>query len=199
MSEPVGGMRELLQQVALQATREKGADIPTIVTVTVNPAIDTSCSISNVAPEVKLHCSEPRWDPGGGGINVARAIHLLGGNAVAYWTCGGPLGLMLGRLLDQQGLNHRPIMIEGMTRENVVILETSTNHQYRFGMPGPCLSSDELQQCLAQVRNHEPKPNYLVVSGSLPLGAPNDLYLQFAQQAPPHCRVVLDSSGDALR
>lgn len=170
-----------------------------MVTVTMNPAIDTSCSIANVAPEVKLHCSEPRCDPGGGGINVARAIHLLGGDVIAYWTCGGPLGLMLGQLLDQQGVQHQPVMIDGMTRENFVVLETSTNHQYRFGMPGPSLGSEEVKRCLAQVRSHDPAPLFLVLSGSLPPGAPDDLYFQFARQAPVSCKVVLDSSGEPLR
>jgi 6-phosphofructokinase 2 len=171
----------------------------TIVTVTINPAIDTSCSVERVVPEHKLRCTEPERHPGGGGLNVARALHRLGGNAVAFWTCGGAIGQLLGRLLDEEGLDHRAIPIEGMTRESFTVFETSTTQQYRFGMPGPHLRSEEVQQCLAQVRDLTPAPDYLVLSGSLPPSAPDDLYAQFAQQAPSHCRVVLDTSGTALR
>ena len=171
----------------------------TIVTVTVNPAIDTSCSVEQVVPERKLRCSEPHHDPGGGGLNVARAVRRLGGEAVAFWTGGGALGQLLGRLLDEEGLDHRAIRVEGMTRESLTVLETSTTLQYRFGMPGPPLHSQEVQECLSHVQGFRPTPDYLVLSGSLPPGAPDDLYAQFARQAPAGCRVVLDASGNALQ
>jgi 6-phosphofructokinase 2 len=173
--------------------------VATIVTVTINPAIDASCSIERVAPERKLHCSEPRWDAGGGGVNVARAIRHLGGNATAFWTCGGVMGQLLGRLLDAEGVEHHPVPIEAMTRENFIVFETSTTQQYRFGMPGPLLRSAETQQFLARVRDFKPTPDYLVLSGSLPPGAPDDLYAHLAQQRPSNCRVILDASGNALR
>jgi 6-phosphofructokinase 2 len=173
--------------------------LATIVTVTVNPAIDTSCSVEQVVPERKSRCSEPHRDPGGGGLNVARALRRLGGEAVAFWTCGGALGHLLGRLLDEEGLDHRAIPVEGMTRESLTVLETSTTLQYRFGLPGPRLRPEEARECLSRVGAFEPTPDYLVLSGSLPPGAPDDLYAQFARQAPASCRVVLDASGDALR
>jgi len=171
----------------------------TIVTMTINPAVDTSFSVERVVPEHKLRCTEPERHPGGGGLNIARALNNLGGKAVALWTCGGAAGQLLGSLLDEEGLDHRAILIEGMTRESFTAFETSTTHQYRFGMPGPRLRADEVRQCLAHVRDVTPAPNYLVLSGSLPPGAPDDLYAQFSQQAPSNCRVVLDTSGTALR
>ena len=54
-----------------------------IVTLTMNPALDIATSTDRVLPTHKLRCAAPRYDPGGGGINVARAVHALGGNAVA--------------------------------------------------------------------------------------------------------------------
>lgn len=66
-----------------------------VVTLTMNPAIDTSTSVSTVAAEHKLRCAAPRHDPGGGGVNVARAISQLGGRALAVYTAGGVNGQLL--------------------------------------------------------------------------------------------------------
>jgi len=63
-----------------------------IVTLTMNPALDIATSTERVEPAHKLRCAEPRYDPGGGGINVARAVHALGGDAVAVFPIGGPAG-----------------------------------------------------------------------------------------------------------
>jgi 6-phosphofructokinase 2 len=44
-----------------------------ILTLTMNPALDIATATETVIPGHKLRCGEPRYDPGGGGINVARA------------------------------------------------------------------------------------------------------------------------------
>jgi sugar/nucleoside kinase (ribokinase family) len=79
----------------------------------------------------------PRFEPGGGGVNVSRAIKKLGGESMLLYPAGGLTGERLQELLDQEGLDHRPFPIEGLIRESLVILEESTGRQYRFGMPGP--------------------------------------------------------------
>ena len=76
----------------------------TIVTLTMNPALDIATSTDRVEPTHKLRCAPPRYDPGGGGINVARAVHALGGDAVAIFPVGGPAGEMIHHLLDQEGV-----------------------------------------------------------------------------------------------
>lgn len=50
----------------------------TILTLTLNPAVDLDASIDQVLPNRKLRCSSAIYLPGGGGINVSRAIHNLG-------------------------------------------------------------------------------------------------------------------------
>jgi 6-phosphofructokinase 2 len=62
---------------------------PKIVTITPNPAIDIATSVPMVAPLQKLRCTAARRDPGGGGINVARVVQRLGGNAIAIYPAGG--------------------------------------------------------------------------------------------------------------
>ena len=109
----------------------------TIVTFTPNPAIDASTSVDRVIAERKLRCGRPRFDPGGGGINVARVIQRLGGNATALFFSGGPTGELLRQLLDRDGVANATIPCDQWTRENVTVLEESSGRQFRFGMPGP--------------------------------------------------------------
>jgi pfkB family carbohydrate kinase len=82
-----------------------------IVTLTMNPALDIATTTEIVVPAEKLRCSEPRYDPGGGGINVARAVHMLGGDAIAVFPVGGLSGEMLCRLLDGEGVPHAAVPI----------------------------------------------------------------------------------------
>jgi 6-phosphofructokinase 2 len=171
-----------------------------IVTFTPNPALDITTATERVASTHKLRCAEPRYDPGGGGINVARAIHLLGGEALAVFAAGGPTGKTLNDLLTEEGVSTHVVAIAGRTRESLAVDETATGHQYRFVMPGPLLSDAELGTCLDVLRTLDTKPDYLVASGSLPVGAPVDFYGRVAQVAKElGARMVLDTSGDALR
>src|SRR5512133_1447283 len=79
--------------------RDGAAAMATIVTLTMNPALDIATTTDRVEPTHKLRCSVPRYDPGGGGINVARAVHALGGYAVAIFPVGGPAGEVIGHML----------------------------------------------------------------------------------------------------
>ena len=69
-----------------------------IVTLTMNPALDVGARVHSVAPEIKLRCARPQFHPGGGGINVSRAIHFLGGDSTAVFSAGGHTGAMLTQL-----------------------------------------------------------------------------------------------------
>lgn len=171
-----------------------------IITVTMNPALDKSTRVDRVVPEQKLSCQAPRYDPGGGGINVARAIKKLDGDALAFWLHGSSPGEMLEGLLEREGVEHRPICIEGLTRTSFTVLDESSGQQFRFGMPGPSVRNSEWQQVLGGVRELAPSPQYIVGSGSLPPGVPVDFYAQLAEAAEEHgARFVLDARGDPLR
>ena len=171
----------------------------TILTVTPNPAIDASTAVERVIAERKLRCRAPRFDPGGGGINVARVIHRLGGDVTALFSSGGPTGELLRQLLDRDGVANRTVSCQQWTRENVTVVEESSGHQFRFGMPGPELTIAEWENLLACVREWEPTPQFVVASGSLPPGAPPDGFAQIARVARERgSALVLDTSGAAL-
>ncbi|MFO8011550.1 MAG: 1-phosphofructokinase family hexose kinase [Dehalococcoidia bacterium] len=172
----------------------------TIVTLTLNPAIDKSSVIERVYPEVKLRCAPPAYDPGGGGINVSRAIKRLGGESVAIYPAGGTTGELLRGLMDGEGIEHKPVSIEALTRENFTILETSTDQQFRFVMPGVPLKEAEWQECLNRLKAIRPEPGYIVASGSLPLDVPDDFYARVSEVARAiGARLVVDTSGESLK
>jgi len=168
--------------------------------MTLNPAIDKSSSVDHVVAERKLYCSPPRFEPGGGGVNVSRAIKKLGGESLLLYPAGGLTGKRLQELLDEEGLNHRPFSIEGVNRESLVVLEKSTGRQYRFGMPGPELKEQEWEQFLRALSALDPAPEYLVASGSLPPGVLADFYGQVARIGKERgAKVVTDVSGEAMK
>jgi len=170
------------------------------VTLSVNPALDKSANVDHVIAEHKLRCTAPRSEPGGGGINVARAIKQLGGEALALYTAGGPNGETLHALLDEADVTHRTLPIQGWTRESFTVYETATTLQYRFNLPGPTLQEAEWRRCLDIIAALDPQPNYFVASGSLPPGVPADFYAQVARVGRQlGARVIVDTSQAALR
>ena len=169
------------------------------MTVTMNPAIDVSTGVGRVISDRKLRCGTPTYEPGGGGINVARAIRRLGGSAVALFPAGGPAGRLLEELLDSEGVERLAVPIAGWTRENLNAREEETGRQFRFVMPGPRLSVSEWRACLEEVARIRPFPEFLVASGSLPPGVPEDFYVYLAGLARERgARLVVDASGPAL-
>ncbi|WKA28331.1 1-phosphofructokinase family hexose kinase [Bradyrhizobium roseum] len=170
-----------------------------IITITPSPAIDLSTSVERIVPVAKLRGKTQRRDPGGGGVNVARVIRRLGGDARAIYPVGGAIGKLLRQLLDQEGVVSQTWAIAGETRENFFVDEIGAGRQYRFILPGPRLAESEWRECLTLVAALEPFPRYLVASGSLPEGVPDDFYAQVARIAKQRgAKFVLDTSGPAL-
>lgn len=169
-----------------------------ILTITLNPTVDFSSEAEVVRPTRKTRTSNTRYDPGGGGINVARVIATLGGDAEAIFLAGGDIGMLLDRLLREEGIHRRLFPMTGQTRIGVVVRELSTGLEYRFVPGGSAVKSEELYPCFEAVSSHG--GNYVIASGSLPLGAPADTYARMAESALARgAKFVLDSSGTGLQ
>jgi 6-phosphofructokinase 2 len=169
-----------------------------IVTLTINPAVDLACEADAVRPTRKVRTTTEQFDPGGGGINVARVVNELGGESLAVLMAGGATGQFLRELLDREGVACRTVPVAGLTRVSVTIHERSSGLEYRFVPEGPAVSDAEWHALLEAIAELE--GDWLVASGSLPRGVPEDFYARLAVLAASRNQhFVLDSSGSALR
>ncbi len=170
-----------------------------VVTLTLNPAIDKSATVHGIKPDSKLRCSPPKYHAGGGGVNVSRAIHKLGGESLCTYLAGGPAGEMMQQLLEEEQIQQKLIGIKNSTRENFIVVDTANNQQYRFGMPGPEVSGEEFNTMLQTMEQLCVKADFIVASGSLPPGAPKDIFAQVARIAKKNkAKCIVDTSGQAL-
>ena len=170
-----------------------------IITLTMNPVVDKDTSVAGIVPNKKLRCRSPDYYAGGGGINISRALKKLGGSSLCMYVAGGPSGTHLQQLVSEEGIPQKVIHIQGWTRENLSVTDTNTHLQYRFGVPGPNVSKKEWREVLKQVEINTGEGDYLVASGKLPLGIPNDFYVQVSKIVKKKKgRFILDTSGEAL-
>ena len=152
----------------------------TIVTLTMNPALDVSTGTDHVTPGEKLRCGPTVLDPGGGGVNVSRVVHRLGGTTTAVYVAGGLTGDLYSQLLDTEGVPSRRIPIDGETRESFTVTEESTGKQFRFVLAGPELPPSAVDSVMETLGHLLQPGDWLVASGSLPPGVPEDFYGQLA-------------------
>ncbi|MFJ6053795.1 1-phosphofructokinase family hexose kinase [Streptomyces sp. NPDC092307] len=173
---------------------------PSILTLTMNPAVDLCWEVDHVEVIGKNRARVRSVAAGGGGINVARHVVRLGGRATAVHTAGGEVGLRLSRLLDEEGIDHVAVDIDGETREALVLFEAESRHGYHIVPPGPHLRGDEGRRSLDALVQAVGNCPYVVASGSLPGGLPDDFYAAVARRIrEAGSRLVLDTSGPALR
>jgi len=175
------------------------AEPASIVTLTMNPALDLSTSTDRVVSEHKMRCGPTRIDPGGGGVNVSRVVRELGGESIAIYAAGGPTGDAYQQYLRAEGMTGTVVPIAGNTRESFTVDETGTGEQFRFVLQGPTFDEKEWRACLAAVEEAITPGCYLVGSGSLPPGVPHDFYARIARLATKRdARCIIDTSGEAL-
>ncbi len=169
-----------------------------IYTLTLAPSLDSATITPQIYPEGKLRCTAPVFEPGGGGINVARAIAHLGGTATAIFPAGGATGEHLVSLLAHENVPVATVEAKDWTRQNLHVHVEASGEQYRFVMPCAGLNEDEFRQLEEQVLEIE-SGAIPVISGSLPPGCEagkiNPTDFRCAKQG---IRCIIDSSGEAL-
>jgi 6-phosphofructokinase 2 len=171
-----------------------------IITLTMNPTVDQSSTTPIFTNEKKLRCSNVRYDPGGGGINVTRAINRLGGKSKAFYPAGGQIGNLLEELLKREKIDQVRFIIKESTRLNIHIIEESSDKQYRFNMPGGPMQEHEWQHILTSIREFIPLPDYIVASGSLPPNVPTEFYRTIAALSKEiGCKFILDTANEPLK
>lgn len=170
-----------------------------ILTVTLNPAVDLSATAPDIIAGHKLRCATPAFSAGGGGINVSRAIRILGGHSRAFVATGGNAGQRLHDLLAAEGIAEIAFPAPGETRTNVAVISEETGQQFRFVMPGPTWSEADCTRLLSRLGVMTSRSGLVVLSGSLAPGMP----INFARQIIAALRdtgptIFCDISGQPL-
>jgi len=171
-----------------------------ILTITLNPTVDYATTAPLILRDQKLRCTEPQIDPGGGGINVARAIRKLGGQATALVAIGGATGAHLLQLLALEGVPTVAFQGPGETRQSMTVNEDSSGEQLRFVMPGPSWSQADVARGLNSIDQAAGDGTFVVLSGSQPPGVAKDFPTILAEHvAGRQAHLIVDTSGPALQ
>lgn len=172
-----------------------------ILTVTLNPALDLTTSTPALRPREKLRCSVPRYDAGGGGTNVSRAISRLGGSSCAFIALAGATGHQYRELLGAEGIDNIIWDFYGETRFSLTVMEDATGEHFRFVLPGPEFPPGATETLQAKVAATIAADGYryVVASGSLPPGLPTDFYARLARMSrEAGAAFVIDAAGAEL-
>jgi len=170
----------------------------TIITLTLSPCIDKSTSVTKFIPEKKLKCAAPKYEPGGGGINVSRSLNKFGVDSTSIYISGGHTGKFLDELLHHENVTSFPVVSLVNTRENFIVFENSTHLQFRFGMPTNPVKKGEWKHIIKFLESIN-KIDYLVLSGSINPGIDQDFFTELsAIVKEKKCRLIADTAGKPL-
>jgi len=164
-----------------------------------NPSIDAEWRVNQVRWEEKnVVRAERRW-AGGKGVNVARWLRFLRGDAELLLPLGGATGTELARCLRGEKLSATIVPLHQPSRVNVIVT-TADGRQLRFNPPGPELSRVEWLAVLRKVCRLLARVSYVVISGSLPRGVGAGAYAEIIRLAHrAGMKAILDCDGDAFR
>src|SRR5262249_47198154 len=168
-----------------------------IVTVTPNPSIDRTVTLNGPLTRGAVHrVSSVTTEPGGKGVNVARALTLAGVDAVAVLPA--PATDPMVSALTASTVSFQCVPSAGAVRTNLAITEhdgTTT----KLNEPGAPLDTAELDELTLAVMSNAETASWVVLSGSLPPGVPDHWYAHVvALLAPYPCRVAIDTSDGPL-
>lgn len=168
-----------------------------ILTVTMNPAIDTAYQLDHLTID-DVNRVTPKKTAGGKGLNVSRVLAQMGDDVVATGLLGGHMGAYMGTLMDADGIPHDFTPIAGETRICLNILHEG--NQTELLEAGPTVATDELEAFTAKFTELAAKANCVTISGSLPKGVPANYYVTLLQICVEKLGVpvLLDTSGAAL-
>lgn len=168
-----------------------------ILSACVNPALDVSAVVDQVEPDRKLRTDFPVHEPGGGGINVARAVRVLGGDSLVVAALGGHTGARVAALVEAEGGSIEVVAVQAETRESFTVRSRGSERQYRFVFPGAHFDHEEVEEFVSTVVASGADANVVVLSGSLAPGVDTAIYRTIIDQL-ESTKVIVDTSGPAF-
>ncbi|HST80389.1 MAG TPA: 1-phosphofructokinase family hexose kinase [Kineosporiaceae bacterium] len=169
-----------------------------IVTITPNPSVDRTLHIPTLTSGAVHRAVNETVEPSGKGVNVALAVHLVGGDVVAVLTAGGHAGEHLSDMIRETGLRHELVPVSGETRSNISLVEPDGTTT-KINELGSRLTPEQISQLSSAALHHSRPGDWIVWCGSLPRGfTPQEMATQVAAGRAAGRLVALDSSGEAL-
>jgi 1-phosphofructokinase family hexose kinase len=170
-----------------------------ILTVTLNAAIDRTVAVPNFRLGRRHRAVESRTVAGGKGINVARALSLLGRPVIAAGFVGGPTGTRVLEQLREESVLTDFTRIAAETRINLAVIDPTSGDQTEINERGPAVSAEETKRLFERIGYLAGGAKICVLAGSLPPGAGDDLYARLiADLGRRGVPVVLDAEGEAM-
>jgi 1-phosphofructokinase family hexose kinase len=170
-----------------------------ILTVTLNAAIDRTLAVPNFRLGHRHRAVESRTVAGGKGINVARALGLLGRPVIATGFVGGPTGNRVAEQLRQEAILTDFTRIAGDTRINLAVIDPTSGEQTEINERGPAVSPEEVERFVERLDYLARGASICVLAGTLPPGAPDDLYARLVANLREHgVTVVIDAEGEPM-
>jgi 1-phosphofructokinase len=177
---------------------------PSIVTVTLNPAIDHTITLDELMPGTVHRARSSVRQAGGKGVNVAGCLSDWRRTdepaIVATGLLGGSNAATFEDFLASKGIVDRFVRVPGHTRNNIKLLDLSSDDTTDVNLPGLTPLPVHMAQLHAVVAAVSAPGAIVVLSGSLPPGVSADGYVPIlASLKRAGARVILDTAGPPLR
>ena len=170
-----------------------------ITTVTLNPAIDKTIILDNVDLGQVHRIKKVIETVGGKGINVSKVLNFFNADSVAFGVFGRDNLEFFLHYLNNNGIKHSYIEVDGTTRTNVKMIETKHQRTTDLNEPGIELTKYDVDKITTQIVDISKTSDYVVLSGSLPVGVNDKYYAEVISEIKQNTKVVLDAYGATLK
>ncbi len=170
-----------------------------IYTVTLNPALDKSITVTKFTLDTVNRAESTRVEAGGKGINVSRIIKKLGFTSKAIGILGGNSGKLIEEKLSAESIDFEAVFCDGETRTNLKIADYKNNTFTDINESGAEINGEIIDKTLNILLSKINKDDIVVLGGSLPKGASSDTYKNWITECKQReAKVFLDADGIAL-
>ncbi|HEY3329637.1 MAG TPA: 1-phosphofructokinase family hexose kinase [Capsulimonadaceae bacterium] len=173
---------------------------PTLLTITLNPAVDRNYEIPGFQRGGVHVAANVSVTAGGKGINVARVWQTLGGKAIATGFVGGTTGDFIVSGATAEGIACDFVRISDNTRMALILEDGEAHHELIVNERGPSATADEQSAFLERLPTLLRGVDFVAICGSAPVGVPPEFYgLMVTAARSAGAVVLLDAAGDNLR
>jgi 1-phosphofructokinase len=171
-------------------------EVRMIITVTMNPAIDKTADLDRLERGGLNRLKNVIVDAGGKGINVSKTIKELGGETIATGFVGGSGGVLIKKVLLEQGIQSDFIEIKNEIRTNLKVVEAD-GYVTELNEPGPYVTEEELELLTAKLLRYANEDTLFVLAGSIPNGINKSVYKTLTQKLKEKgAKVFIDADGE---